>query len=197
MNKESEILVPGGEGRAFTVKKGQFITVTDLEGKQVVDFIAFNRQDMTEFLSPTYTRSMLGRLFLKVGDELRTNFRNPIFKIVEDTVGRHDMTFAACDRMRYLLDYGIENHRNCRDNFLESLKDYSLEAWRIPDPINIFQNSPILPDGSFGMEEPLSKPGDHIVLEALMDAVAAVSACPQDQNPCNGWKVTDIRVNLS
>ena len=197
MSNEIEILVPGGEGRSFTVKKGQFVTITDLEGKQVVDFIAFNKADMTEFLSPTHTRSMLGRLTLKIGDLFRTNLRNPIFKLMDDTVGRHDMIFASCDKQRYLLDYGILDHRNCRDNFVEALRAYSLESWRVPDPINFFQNTPLLPDGSFEMAEPLSRPGDRVVLEVLMDAVVAVSACPQDQNPCNGWRVTDIKVSIT
>lgn len=197
MHQQQELLIPGGEARSVLVSKGQKITVTDVAGKQVVDFIAFRQGELTEFLSPAHTRSMLGRLRLEVGDYLYTNLRNPLFRLIEDTVGQHDMIFAACDKQRYLLDYGIENHRNCRDNFMEALLEYGLESWRIPDPINIFQNSPLLADGTFTMAEPLSGPGDRIVLEVLQDAVVAFSACPQDQNPCNGWRVTDILITVS
>lgn len=197
MLRQQELLIPGGEARSLLVGRGQKITVTDVAGKQVADFIAFRQGDLTEFLSPTHTRSILGRLALKVGDNLYTNLRNPLFRVVEDTVGQHDMIFAACDKRRYLLDYGMENHPNCRDNFMEALGGYGLESWRIPDPINIFQNSPLLPDGTFAMAEPLSEPGDRIVLEVLQDAVVAISACPQDQNPCNGWRVTDILLTVS
>jgi uncharacterized protein YcgI (DUF1989 family) len=54
------------------------------------------------------------------------------------------------------------------------------------DPVNLFQNSPALPDGQF-----LSRP-----LLARMDLIAAVSACPQDLAPTNAGRVTDLRVRL-
>lgn len=46
---------------AFKVKKGQFLRIIDLEGKQVGDLILFNEHDYTEKLSPAYTRWINGR----------------------------------------------------------------------------------------------------------------------------------------
>ncbi len=192
----SSWVIRAGQAGLFEVRKGEHLTIRDLEGKQVADFIAFNASDLREYLSVTHTRSMLQRLKLRVGDRLTTNFRNPIFTVVADDVGVHDLLFAACDPRRYSLDYGREGHPNCRENFAELLRPYGVEYWRIPDPLNIFQNSPLRPDGSFGSAEPLSKPGDRFVLRAEMDALALVSACPMDLNPCNGWKPTDLEVTV-
>ena len=39
-----------------------------------------------------------------------------------------------------------------------------------------------------------SKPGDYVDLRAEMDALVAISNCPQIYNPCNGGKPTPIRL---
>lgn len=192
-----EVLVPGGYGRSIEVQAGQYLAVVDVAGQQVADFIAFKPNDWTEFLSVSHTRAALLRLNVTTGDRLVTNWRNPMFEIVHDTVGTHDIITQMCDSRRYKLDYGVDDHRSCRSNFVEALADYGIEEWRMPDPFNIFQNAPIKPDRTFGNEVPTSKPGDRIILKALMDALVGVSACPQDLNPCNGWEITDIKLLLA
>ena len=47
-----EYLINPCSGMRIDVKKGQTITVIDLEGGQVVDFFAIAAKDMGEFLSP-------------------------------------------------------------------------------------------------------------------------------------------------
>ena len=47
-----KIIVPGGQARAFEMKKGQLLTIVDIKGYQVADFIAFNSNDYSEKLSP-------------------------------------------------------------------------------------------------------------------------------------------------
>ena len=190
----NEILVPGGQARATRVETGQQVEIINVHGQQVCDLIAFNVEDLAEHLSPSHTRSMLGRLTLGVEDCLYTNARAAIFEIEEDTVGSHDTLIAACDYRRYELDYGLPGHRNCRANFAEALEPYGIGYLQVPDPINLFQNTPVGEDGSLGMEVSAARAGDRVVLRASMDALVAVSACPQDQNPINNWEVTDIRL---
>jgi uncharacterized protein YcgI (DUF1989 family) len=102
-----------------------------------------------------------------------------------------------CDARRYEQEYGVENHRSCSSNFLEALAPWHHEEWQIPDVINIFQNAPIHADRSFGNEIPTTKPGDKFVMRALLDGiVAAISACPQDLNPCNGFHPSPILARI-
>ena len=117
--------------------------------------------------------------------------------MIQDDVGMHDLITSMCDARRYRLDYGVEDHRSCRSNFLEALKPWGYEEWQIPDVINIFQNAPIRADRTFGNEIPTSKPGDKFVMRALLDGlVAAISACPQDLNPCNGFHPSPILARI-
>jgi uncharacterized protein YcgI (DUF1989 family) len=132
-----------------------------------------------------------------VGDRLQTNWRNDIYEVVSDDVGMHDLITSMCDSRRYVKDYGVADHRSCRTNFTEALEPWKYEEWQIPDVINVFQNAPIRPDRSFGNEIPTSKPGDKLVLRALMDGIiAAISACPQDLNACNGFHPSPILARI-
>tara|TARA_Y100001968_G_C18760394_1_gene437448 strand:- start:339 stop:497 length:159 start_codon:yes stop_codon:yes gene_type:complete len=45
-------------------------------------------------------------------------------------------------------------------------------------------------------EEPIHTPGSKIVLEVLLDSVIAISACPQDQTPTNGWNCSEMKLNI-
>jgi uncharacterized protein len=188
----NEVLIPGGHGRAFPVEKGQFLEVIDVEGQQVADFVAFAAVDRREWLSTTHTRSSTLRLSLNIGDRLESNWRRPMFEIVRDDVGSHDVITSMCDARRYILDYGVEGHRSCRTNLTEAYEPWGISEWEIPDPFNLFQNAPIHPDRSFGNEIPPGKAGDKIVFEVLMDAIVGISACPQDLNPCNGFHPSSI-----
>lgn len=188
--------VPGGDGTAFTARAGQLIEITDLEGQQVADFVAFAEQNRIEWLSTTHTRSALLRLSVVVGDRLESNWRRPMFEILRDDVGRNDIITGMCDDRRYQIDYGVQGHRSCRTNFTMALRPWGIQAWEIPDPVNFFQNAPIHPDRTFGNEVPTGKPGDVLVLRALMDVIVAVSACPQDLNPCNGFNPSPVRIRV-
>lgn len=191
----NEVYVPPRSGRAFRVTQGQLLKVIDIQGKQVCDFFAFNPGEPTEVLSPTYTRSVLGGLHLQEGNPIYSNRRRPLFTVVEDPVKRHDLLFAACDPIRY-EGLGLKDHASCQTNALMALAELNFAPLMFPHPVNLFMNVPVLADGSIEIQEPLSKAGDYILLEALDDLLVAASACPQDQNPCNGWNPTDLRIEI-
>ncbi|MEH7342407.1 urea carboxylase-associated family protein [Bacillus sp. JJ1532] len=195
--EKREFLIPGGTGRSFIIKKGEFLKVIDVEGKQVADFIAISLDKRDEYLSTAHTRTMNGRLFVTKGDKLFSNYRHALLEMVEDTIGVHDTLYPCCDPQRYKLDFNVENHKNCRDNFAEALKEYEIVYGYIPDPLNLFQNSPINHDGTFAaIVEPESKPGDYVVFKALSDLIIGISACPQDMVPTNGYSITDIKAEI-
>ncbi len=191
-----ETVVAGGRAVALTVAAGQFLEIADCEGQQVADLIALSAQDRTEWLSTSHTRSALLRLSIGVGDRLQSNWRRTMFEVILDDVGVHDVITAMCDARRYAQDYQVPDHPSCRGNLTEALRPWGVAEWQIPDPFNLFQNAPITADRRFGNEVPTSRPGDRIVLLAHRDAVVGVSACPQDLNPCNGFRPSPIRVRV-
>lgn len=187
----------GAHGGAVIVKQGQYLKVIDVQGKQICDFFAFYPEDPRQFLSGSHTRVFLGETLevfksIAVGSPLLDNSRQPMLFVEEDTVGVHDWLMASCDPVRYLVDYGLANHRSCKMNIIEALAEFYIRAPVIPDPLNLFQNSPYDDGGKFALYEPITKPGDYVLFRALRTVLAAGSACPQDQNPANAYNPTDI-----
>jgi len=184
-------------GRGFEVAKGMLIRITDLEGSQPVDFWAFNRAEHYEFLSPEHTKPSIEKLVPGVGDSAYTNLRRPIVTVIEDhSPGQHDMQYAACDPARY-RELGVEGyHPSCQENLHRALGELGIELPFTPQPLNLFTNFFINPDRTFTIKAPETRPGDHIVLHAEMDAYMVVSACPQDRNPTCGGRPTDIRAEV-
>jgi uncharacterized protein YcgI (DUF1989 family) len=189
--------MPARTGRGFEVKKGDLIRITDLQGQQPVDFWAFNRRDLSEFLSCEHTKPSIEKLYPHQGDAAYTTHRRPIVTLIEDhSPGQHDMQFAACDKWRYKELGAKGKHASCTDNFHMALKSLKLKLPFTPQPWNLFTNFFINKDGSFSVKAPATKPGDHVVLRAEMDAYIVVSACPQDMNLTCGGNPTDIRVEV-
>ena len=128
-----------GQAHAVEVKAGQFVQITDVQGKQVADFVAFGLEDRAEYLSVAHTRSANANVMLQQGMKLYSNRRTPMFELVEDKVGRHDLLFAACDPARY-EELGDPGHANCRTALAEALAPFDVAYDRIPDPVNWFMN---------------------------------------------------------
>ena len=191
------MLVPAGEGRAFEARAGQFITIANPHGQQVADFMAFNADDLTEAVAANNTIVHLGSIVLGLGDEIVSTRRRSMLEVVHDDCGHHDLVVAPCDSARYEIYYGVSDHRNCLDNFVEALAPWNLGPADLPQTINIFQNMGYSDDGAIEFRESAAKPGDRIVLEAKMNLVAAVSACPMDLNPISGYEVTDLEIEVS
>jgi uncharacterized protein YcgI (DUF1989 family) len=184
-----------GQGQAVVVKSGQLLQIQTLQGKQVADFVAFTQGDTEEFLSTSVTRASNANIIPQRGMTLFSNRRQPLFEIVEDTVGRHDMLYACCDPVRYET-LGAPEHANCREALAEALADYGIGYDRVPSPINWFMNVAILARGELEIREPLAEKDDYVVLRALKDVIAGVSACPQDLVPTNGSNPTDLAVRV-
>ena len=192
----SKYTVKGGFGLAFEANAGQYITIVDLEGAQAGDFVALNRAFLKEGLSPVRTRRHLLSLFFGVGDTLMSNSDNPMLEVVSDTIGVHDSTVPACDPTRYAVDFGVPGHRNCLENMHQALTNssYEIDILDVPEPFNLFQNSPVIAGGRTGVVDPPSKAGDRIVFFALLDVVCALSPCPQDIIPGNNLRPSDMEV---
>ena len=179
--------IPARRGRAVRLGRGQALKIINTHGAQVVDTWAFNAEDLAEFMSMEHLRAYLTRIFPHAGDPLVTNRRRPILHFVEDTSpGIHDTLIAACDDYRYGLLGCTEYHDNCTDNLFAAMRQLGLRAPECPSPLNLWMNIPIGEGGRTEWGEPVSKPGDYVVLRAELDCVVAMSACPQDILPING-----------
>lgn len=176
--------IPPRNGAAFTLDKGQRLKITDPQGQQVGDLLAYNRQDKREVISSGRTLDYASRIYLTTGDPLYSNRSNVMLKIIEDTVGRHDFLLTPCSAEMFKIIYGDEHpHHGCFGNLALALKPYGIEPDQVPVAFNVFMNVKVNGEtGVISVEPPLSKAGDYIIVEAKMDLIIGLTACSAGQS---------------
>lgn len=188
--------VPAREGRAVRVAAGQDLTFVDIEGRQIGDAVFLNGNDPHERFSQSDTRFRNGKLRIFNGDVLYSTQGRAMASIVRDDVGTHDIVSYPCDAARYEHDFFSPGHASCRANLAAALHEYGVEEWWVPDPFNIFMNTVFTRDGRQIIEDAVSKAGARLTIRAEMDLIVAVSACPQDMYPTNGYRITDLEMQV-
>ena len=199
----SEHIVPAREGRAFTVGCGQQIRISTPHGQQAADFFAYNAHGTDEWLSPNHTWVWTRNVHPRQGDRLLSRFRRPMLDFVEDGAGNtHDMMIAACDQFRY-EQLGYEGpHASCSENLHVAMRRLGHAIEVVPQPINFFTHTRVEDDGTFVSPPNPVPAGGFVVLEALMDLICVVSACPFDLT-IEGWSInaptgpTGLEVQIS
>ena len=162
----SKYIINPCSGMKIEVVKGQTIEIVDIDGGQVVDFFAEMRNHSDEFVSPGVTIDCNESLRLNVGDIIYSNKYTPMFRIIYDDVKEHDLIHPCCRPEMYDFFYhNGQDHSNCLDNINSAL----CTSHPIIRPINFFMYTKINADGSIEVCAPLSKAGNKIVLEALVD----------------------------
>ncbi len=166
-------------GVAFLLHAGQALTVTDPEGMQVSDLVAFSYADVREVISNGRTFDYEETVKLTTGNHLWSNRSAPMLEIVEDTVGLHDFLLTPCSVETFRHFYPDKpEHRGCFGNLAEALASYGIEPDAIPCAFNLFMNVPIdALTGTISVKPPVSKAGDFIRLRALTDLIIGLTAC--------------------
>ena len=185
------VLEPRGR-LAFTMRAGEVLRITDLEGQQVADLVCFNQHDTSEKLSVHVTIMDQGSIYMRKGRSLLSNHCNSLMTLIEDTCGVHDLLAGSCNEGANLKRYGIRGTPNCRSNLEAALVPFAIPLREIPYSFNVFMNVSLQPDGTIRTVEPVSKAGDFVDLRADMDLIVGISNCPSDQGPCNGYHLTEI-----
>lgn len=177
-------LIAAGSGAGLWLKRGQQLRITDPNGGQSGDLVAFS-QDGSERLSNGRTFDYGGKIYVSTGDVLWSDRSNPMLTIVSDQVGRHDFLYSPCSPEMYRIQYGTtEYHANCTDNLSSALREFGIAPAPLPTPLNFFMHVDVAADGRLVFSPPKSQAGDSIVLRAEMDLAIALSSCPA--STCNG-----------
>ena len=119
-----------------------------------------------------------------------------MLELIEDTTGVNDFCVPQCDPQRYVQDFGVSGHRNCRDNLAEAMAGLRHSLRILAGAVQFLPVEPrSTPTGAWGSKgSPAEEPGDKVGLRALMDVIVAVSACPQDLAPTNNYELTDLEL---
>src|SRR5438876_250914 len=82
------------------------VTVSDLEGEQVANLVAFNAADIGECLSSGRSIDYANTIYLTTSNILYSNRSRPLLTIVTDNVGRHEFLLTPCSPDTFQIIYG-------------------------------------------------------------------------------------------
>jgi uncharacterized protein YcgI (DUF1989 family) len=87
---------------------------------------------------------------------------------------------------------------NCQDNLETAIRGYGMDRWNfnVDACFNIFMTVGYDADGKWEIRLPKGKPGDYMVMRALMPQIVAISNCPILFNPCNNFKLKPLTVEI-
>lgn len=209
MQRIYEKIMPPKTGLAIEVKSGQQWRVIDLEGRQVVDMALFNRANLREKLSTSYSRTRyipkagapyIPRDKLTEGDTLMSTICRPMATILKETPepkGIHDTHNRMCNRFLY-ESHGYGPRDGCHEIITKAVAPWGLLAEDIPDTMDLFMNyHHDCTKGHWIIDRPVSKPGDYIEFAATMDLLIGFSNCPLDVlAPCNDFNCTPVKIEI-
>ena len=147
----SEHVIPAREFYGLKMTKGQILRIIDLEGQQVMDYMAFNAQDPAEKQSMVWTNVMNRTWKIIKGHVLYSNRAAPMFKLLEDTVGMNYTGGGYCTEYGNFVRYGVRGTRNCGDNLENALAPFGVRRRDMDEAanFNIFMNVAYDTDGTF------------------------------------------------
>ena len=184
-------------GAIVELSPGHRIRIVDVEGTQVADLFAVLVGDTDEWLSVSVTRGVNWRLFPAVGQSFRsTSYRSLLTFERDDSPGVHDMLAAPCSAEMYAALGHEGYHPSCSENFRTAAAKVNWHPMHVPDPVNIFQRTPVGPDGSVTALPALTQPGDSVTLRADAPIYVIVTACSMDIEPINGGHCTGLRLEV-
>src|SRR6516164_8365132 len=164
------VVAPGGY-ISFEIETGQRLRLTQPEGEQVADFISFNRDDVRELLSMHSSRAVNLSWKFTAPDTLYSNRSREMWKIEEDLTQENYCGGGFCSEHLNIARYG--------------------EAC-----FNIFMTVAYDADGKWEIRAPKGKPGDYMVIRALMPQIVAMSNCPVLFNACNNFRLKPLTLEI-
>jgi urea carboxylase-associated protein 1 len=200
MPESVDVVVAAGAPWGGTIGAGRLLEITDLEGEQGVDFLAWSAAEPLERYNAPNTIKKAASLYLTTGHRLLSDVARPLLTIVEDSWGLHDTIGGCCSEPSNEALYGVPGRPGCRENLLAAMAPLGLGRRDLVPNVNFFCQVPVQAENTLlerTFAPATSKPGDRVVLRAEMDVLVAISNCPQTLNPATGGKPTPIRIRVS
>ena len=177
---ETEIVVGPDQAGAVVARRGQLLTITDVEGRQPAALFGITLADPRVFLSPHHTRVFSNSFMLRLGMRLVTNRRRPILVLGKDTVDTNDLLLPAVDG-DYLARHGHPGRAGAVENAARAFADAGVEPPKLPDPVNLFLNVKSGEPTARSYPGPLrSRAGDHVTFRVVIDATFVVATTAKD-----------------
>ena len=194
------ITIPAAGNISFEIESGQRLRLAQPEGEQVADFISFNRDDVRELLSMHSSRAVNLSWKLTAPHVLYSNRTRPMWEIEADVTGENYCGGGYCSEHLNVARYGAvaTGAPNCQSNLEAAIRGYGMDraSFNVDACFNVFMTVAYDADGKWEIRVPKGKPGDYMILRALMPQIVAISNCPVLFNACNNFRLKPLTVQL-
>jgi uncharacterized protein len=192
-------LAPAGN-ISFEIRAGQRLRLAQPEGEQVADFISFNRDDRGELLSMHSSRAVNLNWRLTAPHILYSNRTRQMWHIEEDLTSENYCGGGFCSEHLNTARYGAlaAGRPNCQANLELAVRGYGMDrsSFNVDACFNVFMTVAYEADGKWEIRPPKGKPGDYIVMRALMPQIVAISNCPILFNACNNFRLKPLTLEI-
>jgi urea carboxylase-associated protein 2 len=181
----------GGQTWSRVLRRGQRLTLTDVEGGAAVAALFYNADDPSERYNMPDTLKAQHIARLTAGFVLYSDMGRVLCSVTRDTLGWHDTITGHGTRAQSDARYGrgtyqeLRNdwHKNTRDNFLVELGKYELGKRDLGPNVNFFVKVAADLDGKLSWAAGHSKPGSSVELRAELNTLVILSNTPHPLDP--------------
>ena len=196
---EPVTIAPAGN-ISFEIEAGQRLRLSQPEGEQVADLISFNRDDMRELLSMHSSRAVNLNWKLTAPHVLYSNRSRGMWQIEKDLTGENYCGGGYCSEHLNVARYGAKGKGapNCQSNLETAVRGYGMDRWsfNVDACFNVFMTVAYDANGKWEIRPPKGKPGDYMIMQALMPQIVAISNCPVLFNACNNFRLKPLAVEI-
>jgi uncharacterized protein YcgI (DUF1989 family) len=165
---------------AVRLQRGDVLQIVDPHGEQVADLAIFNAENRKDAFSPGRTIDYNESLTVSNGSVLYSNAGVALTRIVEDSVGIHDILLAPCSDQMFARRHEF-GHPSCQANLSSALADFEICDNMVTATLNVFMNVAIEENGRVKLGVPASAAADFIKIEALCDLIVGIAACSSER----------------
>ncbi len=181
----------GGQMWSRVLRRGQTLTLVDVEGGAAIAALFFNAEQPLERYNMPDTLKAQHVARLTAGTVLFSDMGRVLCSIVRDTAGWHDtitghMTAEMSERKYGVGSYqNLRNdfHRNTRDNFLIELGKHGLGKRDLHPNVNFFVKVGADAEGNLAFAADAARPGSEVTLRAEMNVLVVLSNTPHPLEP--------------
>ncbi len=123
-----------------------------------------------------------------------------MWEIEEDLTAENYCGGGYCSEHLNVARYGERGKGapNCQANLEAAVKGYGMDrgSFNVDACFNVFMTVAYDPDGVWEIREAKGKPGDYILMRALMPQIVAISNCPVLFNACNNYKLKPLTLEI-
>jgi uncharacterized protein len=201
----SEITVElrGGEMWSRIMRRGQLLTLTDVEGGATPAALFYNAEQPLERYNMADTLKAQHTARLTRGHVLYSDMGRVLMSIVEDTAGWHDTVTGHLDHAASVRKFGAgtfqalrnDFFRDTRSNFLVELGKYGLGKRDIVPNVNFFTQVRANEAGALQFV-PAREPGRKLVLRSEMNVLVVLSNTPHPLDPASKYAPKPLSLSI-